>query len=105
MNERRLTLGQSAWDDAFDGLTQPPLFGVEAGRTKITVAFRSGYDFAQVFSPPEQHCICFEPMTAASAALGSGDGLRILAAGEEHRAKFAIAVAQRVDRTRIAATA
>lgn len=103
--ERHFTLADTSWDDAFDGLTQPTVFGVQADDTRITVTFRSGYDFAQVFAPPEQHCICFEPMTAATAALGSGDGLRILAAGEEHRAEFAIAVAQSVDRTRIADTA
>lgn len=92
VSERRLRLAQSGWDDAFDGLTQPAVFDVAAGRTKITVTFRSGYDFAQVFAPSDQQFICFEPMTAASAALNSGDGLRIIPVGGEHRAEFAIAV-------------
>ena len=93
VSERHLTLADTSWDDAFDGLTRPTVFGVTAGATRITVTFRTGYDFAQVFAPAEQQCICFEPMTAATAALGSGDGLRIVAAGDEHRAEFAIAVA------------
>jgi aldose 1-epimerase len=94
-SERRLTLADTSWDDAFDGLTRPAVFGVGAADTGITVEFQSGYDFAQVFAPAEQQCICFEPMTAASAALNSGDGLRVLAAGEEHRAEFAIAITRR----------
>jgi aldose 1-epimerase len=93
VSERRLALADTSWDDAFDGLTQPTVFAVAAGDTRITVTFRTGYDFAQVFAPADLQCICFEPMTAASAALNSGDGLRIVAAGEEHRAEFAIAVA------------
>jgi galactose mutarotase-like enzyme len=92
VSERRATLGQTSWDDAFDALTTPTVFGVAAGSTRITVTFRAGYDFAQVFAPAEQQCICFEPMTAASAALNSGDGLRIVPAGGEHRAEFAVAV-------------
>jgi aldose 1-epimerase len=92
LSERRLRLAQSAWDDAFDGLTHPAAFDVAAGGTRITVTFRSGYDFAQVFAPADQQFICFEPMTAASAALNSGDGLRIIEDGAEHRAEFAIAV-------------
>jgi galactose mutarotase-like enzyme len=92
VSERRLRLAQSAWDDAFDGLTQPAAFDVAAGGTRITVTFRSGYDFAQVFAPADQQYICFEPMTAASAALNSGDGLRIIADGGKHRAEFSIAV-------------
>jgi aldose 1-epimerase len=95
VSERHVTLAQTSWDDAFDGLSQPAVFSVAADDTRIGVTFRSGYDFAQVFAPADQRCICFEPMTAASAALNSGDGLRIIAAGEEHRAEFAIAVTSR----------
>jgi len=98
VGERHQTLAQSSWDDAFDDLTQPTVFGVAAGDTGVTVTFRRGYDFAQVFAPADQQCICFEPMTAASAALNSGDGLQILAAGEEHRAEFAIAITNRAGR-------
>jgi aldose 1-epimerase len=73
-------------------LTQPTVFGVAADGTGLTVTFRSGYSFAQVFAPADQQFICFEPMTATSAALNTGDGLRIVAAGGEHRAEFAIAI-------------
>jgi aldose 1-epimerase len=94
VSERRFKLAQSSWDDAFDGLLQPPKFGVAGGDMHMTVTFRSGYDFAQVFAPPDQQCICFEPMTAASNALNSGDGLRIIAPGGEHRSEFTVAIAK-----------
>ena len=92
VNERRLTLAQTSWDDALDGLTEPARFGVAAGDTKMTVTFRSGYDFAQVFAPAGQEFICFEPMTATSDALNTGDGLRVVAPGQQHVAEFAVAI-------------
>jgi aldose 1-epimerase len=92
LSERRITLGRTSWDDAFDGLLEPARFGVAAAGRKITVTFRAGYDFAQVFAPAEQRFICFEPMTATANALNSGDGLRIVAPGGEHRSEFTVAV-------------
>ena len=90
--ERRMKLGQTSWDAAFDGLTVPPQFSAAGGDRKITVTFQTGYDFAQVFAPDGQEFICFEPMTATSNALNSGDGLHILAPGGEHRAEFTVAI-------------
>jgi galactose mutarotase-like enzyme len=95
VSERRIVLAQSSWDDAFDGLAQPAQFGVAADDTKMTVTFRAGYDFAQVFAPSGQEFICFEPMTATAAALNTGDGLRIVAPGAQHRSEFTVAVANR----------
>src|SRR6185437_7887883 len=43
VGERHQTLAQSSWDDAFDDLTQPTVFGVAAGDTGVTVTFRRGY--------------------------------------------------------------
>ena len=51
--------------------------------------------FAQLFAPAEEEFVCFEPMTAASNALNSGDGLEILAPGEECRTEFAISILDR----------
>jgi aldose 1-epimerase len=59
----------------------------------MTVTFRAGYEFAQVFAPAGTEFICFEPMTAATDALNSGDGLRIVAPGAEHRAMFNVTLA------------
>jgi aldose 1-epimerase len=90
VHERRVKLGQSSWDDAFADLATPPRFTVLAGEGQLSVAFDAGYDFAQVFAPAEQEFICFEPMTATSDALNTGDGLRVLAPGEQHRAQFTV---------------
>jgi aldose 1-epimerase len=93
VTERRMKLDQTSWDTAFDGLTVPPRFSVAGGETKITVTFQTGYGFAQVFAPAGQEFICFEPMTATSNALNSGDGLQIVPPGGEHRAEFTVAIA------------
>ncbi|MBV9197841.1 MAG: aldose 1-epimerase, partial [Solirubrobacterales bacterium] len=92
VTEHRTKLGETSWDDAFDDLTVPARFGVAGGETKLTVTFRTGYDFAQVFAPAGEQFICFEPMTATSDALNSGDGLQIVTPGGEHRAEFAVAI-------------
>jgi aldose 1-epimerase len=90
----RVTLGESSWDTAFDGLAHPARWRAAAGESAITVTFRSGYEFAQLFAPAGQEFICFEPMTAPSDALNSGDGLRIVAPGDEHHAEFTVAFAE-----------
>ncbi len=81
-------------DDAFDAPADP-VFKAAAGDSELTVAFLGGYSYAQVFAPPGQEFICFEPMTAPTNALNSGDGLTILDPGESHRAEFRIAFARR----------
>jgi galactose mutarotase-like enzyme len=86
-------LGARDWDDAFAGLPAPALFAVTAGERRIEVEFLTGYTHAQVYSPADADFICLEPMTAPSNALVSGEGLRVLAAGEELRAAFSVSLA------------
>ena len=57
------------------------------------MTFNRGYPFAQLYAPPGEDLIAWEPMTAPTNALLSGDGLRLLAPGESLTASFAIAVA------------
>jgi galactose mutarotase-like enzyme len=85
-------LGQRSWDDAFNGLAQPPLFAVSAAGRRIELEFLEGYRYAQVFSPCCENFICFEPMTAQTNALVSGIDLPMLAPGEAFRAAFRISV-------------
>jgi aldose 1-epimerase len=89
----RVTLGETSWDTPFDGLAHPARWRAAGGDGAMTVTFRAGYEFAQVFAPAGTEFICFEPMTAATNALGSGDGLRIVDPGGEHRAEFTVALA------------
>ena len=62
-----------------------------AGRT-IAVTFLEGYSFAQVYAPSESGFICFEPMTAPTNALTSGDSLTRVRPGDAYSAAFRISV-------------
>ena len=88
----QFTLAESAWDDAFDGIVGARAFAVSDNRRRIELSFLEGYPYAQVFAPAGASFICFEPMTAPTNALLSGDALRLLAPGEEFRAAFRVAV-------------
>jgi galactose mutarotase-like enzyme len=81
-------------DDAFDAPSQPAIFEAAAGADRLTVEFLGGYSYAQAFAPAGQEFICFEPMTAPTNALNSGDGLTVLGPGESYRATFRIALSR-----------
>ncbi len=89
---RRFELAGRQFDDGFDGLANPARFAVSAAGRRISLEFSEGYPCAQLFAPPDKQFICFEPMAAPTNALRSGDGLRVLAAGERHTATFAVGV-------------
>jgi galactose mutarotase-like enzyme len=87
-------LGERLYDDGYSDLADPPTFAVQGGGRRIELTFGPGYEFAQVFAPPGQDLICFEPMTAATNALvAGGPGLTTLQPGEERSASFQILVA------------
>jgi aldose 1-epimerase len=87
-------LGERTFDDGYAELTgEPPTFVLQGGGRRIAVGFDAGYGFAQVFAPPKQDLICFEPMTAATNALvAGGPGLEVLQPGQTKRAVFSISV-------------
>jgi aldose 1-epimerase len=89
---RHLRLAEHEFDDGFDAVLEPARFEVAAAGRRIVLELLEGYPCAQVFAPRPGAFICFEPMTAPANALRSGDGLRLLAPGERHRAVFAISV-------------
>jgi aldose 1-epimerase len=62
-----------------------------AGRT-VTVAFLEGYSFAQVYAPEGSDFICYEPMTAPTNAIASGDSLTRVRPGDAYTAAFRIGV-------------
>ena len=85
-------LGRRTFDDLFDELEEPAQFAVAAAGRSLTVSFDQGYHFAQVYAPDESDFICFEPMTAPTNALVSGDRLTVVPAGDAYRARFTVAV-------------
>jgi galactose mutarotase-like enzyme len=93
LQPRELQLGSSSWDDGLAALDDPPVFAVTGRGRRLTVTFDEGFAWAQVYAPPGEDFICFEPMTAPTDALNSGDGLIVLAPGERHRTRFTVALA------------
>jgi aldose 1-epimerase len=85
-------LGERTYDDLYVELCHPPGFVARGGARRVEVRFESGYPYAQVYAPPGQDFVCFEPMTAPTDALASGARLRVLAPGERYFARFSITV-------------
>ena len=99
---RRFTLGEQVLDDGFDSVDAAAAFEAAAGDGALKVEFLDGYPYAQVYAPADQDFICFEPMTAPANALVSGDGLMLVAPGQEYRAAFRVSLfaGSRTRRTR-----
>jgi aldose 1-epimerase len=89
----RFALGERSFDDGCDGLASRSAFSVAGAGRAITVELEAGYPAAQVFSPRGKDFICFEPMTAPTNALRSGEGLRRVEPGDTFSATFSIAAA------------
>jgi aldose 1-epimerase len=87
-------LDGTSLDDAFDAPSESASFEATAGDATLTVTFLAGYSYAQVFAPAGQEFICFEPMTAPTNALNSGDGLTVVEPGGSYRAAFRIALSR-----------
>jgi galactose mutarotase-like enzyme len=67
------------------------VFAAVAPGGQVTVELLQGFTHGQIFSPDGAQFVCFEPMSAPTNALVSGDGLRILAPGDALKASFRIA--------------
>jgi aldose 1-epimerase len=84
-------LGDRSFDDAFDGLADPPEFAITGGGRRLSVRFIQGYRFAQVYAPPGADFISFEPMTAPVNPFQSARTL-LAEPGSSYRARYAIVV-------------
>jgi aldose 1-epimerase len=84
-------LGSRTFDDAYLAPTGP--FVLAGGGRRISMTFDSGYGYSQLYAPPDDDVVAFEPMTAPTNALISGDGLTMLDPGDRYDAVFSIEVA------------
>jgi galactose mutarotase-like enzyme len=86
-------LGERTFDDAFLAPAGGAPFAVSGGGRRIELTFSPAYPYAQIFAPPDDDVICFEPMTAPTNALVTGPPeMPLLSAGESYAAQFSIAI-------------
>jgi aldose 1-epimerase len=85
-------LGSTSFDDGFAGVEAGARFAVSGAGRRLVVAFDEGYPVAQIYAPPTDAVICFEPMTAPTDALRSGDRLPFVEPGRSYVATFSITV-------------
>jgi aldose 1-epimerase len=84
-------LGDKAFDDAYDQMSDGAVFAVSGGGRRLEVHFDQGYPAAQIFAPLAEDVVCFEPMTAPTDALRRG-GYRCARPGEPAVTQFSIRV-------------
>ena len=84
-------LGDKTFDDGYDEVADGAVFAVSGGGRRIEVHFEEGYPAAQIFAPPGEDVVCFEPMTAPTDALRRG-GYRSAHPGDWGVAQFSIRV-------------
>ena len=84
-------LGDKTFDDGYDEVADGAVFAVSGGGRRIEVHFEQGYPAAQIFAPPGEDVVCFEPMAAVTDALRSG-GYRSAQPGDWGIAEFSIRV-------------
>jgi aldose 1-epimerase len=85
-------LGDKGFDDGFALIGPHSSFSLSGAGRHITVTFLENFSYAQIFAPKGKDFIAFEPMTAPTSALASGQGLQVLAPGGQFRASFRITV-------------
>ena len=79
-------------DDAFAVPDEQASLAIAGGERSIHVEFLAGYRYAQVYAPRGKEYIALEPMMAATNALASGSGLRLVEAGNRFQAAFRIRI-------------
>jgi galactose mutarotase-like enzyme len=86
-------LGARHFDDAFTVDPGGGPFVLQGGDRRIEVAFERGFPYAQLFAPPDDDVVCFEPMTAPADALrGTLGGPAVAEPGNPYRSRYSIAV-------------
>jgi aldose 1-epimerase len=84
-------LGDKTFDDGYDQVPDGAVFAVSGGDRRIEVHFDQGYPAAQIFAPPGEDVVCFEPMAAPTDSLRRG-GYRSAQPGDSAVTQFSIRV-------------
>ncbi|ORW01049.1 aldose 1-epimerase [Mycobacterium kyorinense] len=84
-------LGDKTFDDGYDQVPDGEVFTLSGGDRRIEVRFDQGYPAAQIFAPPGEDVVCFEPMAAPTDSLRRG-GYRLAQPGDSDIAQFSIRV-------------
>lgn len=85
-------LGERTFDDGYVAVPDGATFVVRGGGRRMALTFERGCPCAQVYAPPGEAIIAYEPMTAPTNALVSGDRLPIVGPGEAYEAAFSLTV-------------
>jgi galactose mutarotase-like enzyme len=85
-------LGERSFDGGYAAVDHARPFAVTGGGRRIEVRFDERFPFAQVYSPPGAEFICFEPMTAPTNALRSGQDLPVVEPGGTFTATWRVAL-------------
>ncbi|MGB9069761.1 MAG: aldose 1-epimerase [Candidatus Acidiferrales bacterium] len=93
-------LGNTVYDDGFALTGEHARFEIAGNGYSIALEFINGFSFAQIFAPKDKEFIAIEPMTAATNALCSGQGLRVISPSKQFIASFRIQVHGRSDKAK-----
>ena len=85
-------LGTTSYDNGFSLYEDRAVFSISGGGHSIAIEFQNGFRYAQIFAPADKQFIAIEPMTAATNALSSGQGLRVIEPGGQFGASFRVVV-------------
>jgi aldose 1-epimerase len=88
------TLGDRDFDDGFALLGDQATLSVAGGGKRISVDLLEGYPYTQVYAPHTHNYLAFEPMTAPTNALVSGNNLPLVEPSDTFRTKFRIRIDQ-----------
>lgn len=85
-------LGERTYDDLYPLRGAHPHFALSGGGRRVEVRFGEGYPLAQVYAPSSYDTIAFEPMTAPTNALVTGESLSWVDPGNAYNAEFQVRV-------------